>query len=56
MRRLWMVAAVAVVVLAPMSACLTGDDGGGGGGGGPVSFSKGFVYVRGDDLYVLALV
>jgi TolB protein len=44
-----MVAAVAVVAL---SACLTGDDGGGGGGGGPISFAQGFVYVRGDDLYV----
>jgi TolB protein len=47
-----MLAAFAVVSLAPLSGCLTGEDGGGGGGGGPISFVQGFVYVRGEDIYV----
>jgi len=53
MKSLWKVAVLGVGVLMSMSACLTDDDGGGGGGGGPVVFNKGFVFVRGDDVYVV---
>jgi TolB protein len=54
MKRMWWVAAVAVVSLASMSACTPGDQGGGGGGGGggPIVFQTGFAFLRSDDLYV----
>lgn len=51
MKKMWM-AAFAAVSLASMTGCLTGDEGGGGGGGGPVSFHRGFAFVRGDEIYV----
>jgi TolB protein len=40
---------LSVVMLAPLSGC---DIDEGGGGGGPVTFRRGFAFVRGEDLYV----
>lgn len=41
---------LSVVMLAPLSGC--DIDEGGGGGGGPVTFRRGFAFVRGEDIYV----
>ncbi|WP_224240346.1 TolB family protein [Hyalangium gracile] len=44
----------ALVLAASLAACepIDIDDGGGGGGGGNVLFTKGFVFVRGENIYV----